>query len=72
MLIKFYIFHWCLYELSNEDNSKGTNKAKGGDTLFWTLYMDEVLIDAYLHQQTLGNKNVNCMTSTTMESILKS
>lgn len=33
--------------------------------------MDEVLIDAYLHQQTLGNKYGNSMTTSVMDSILK-
>ncbi|CAK8538557.1 unnamed protein product [Lathyrus sativus] len=33
--------------------------------------MDDVLLDAYLHQQTLGNKNGNSMTTSIMDSILK-
>jgi len=33
--------------------------------------MDEVMIHAYLHQQTLGNKNRNCMTPGTMDNILQ-
>ncbi|CAK8570500.1 unnamed protein product [Lathyrus sativus] len=33
--------------------------------------MDEVLLDAYLHQQTLENKNGNSMTTSAMDSILK-
>lgn len=33
--------------------------------------MDEVLIDAYLHQQTLGNKNGNSMTTSAMDSIFQ-
>jgi hypothetical protein len=33
--------------------------------------MDEILIDAYLHQQNLGNKNGNAMTTIAMDSILK-
>ena len=43
---------------------------KSGETCFWTQAMDEVLIDAYLHQHTLGNKNGNSMTSKAMDNIV--
>jgi hypothetical protein len=33
--------------------------------------MDGVLIDAYLHQLTMGNKNGNSMTSSAMDNILE-
>jgi hypothetical protein len=54
-----------------EENSKRQRKSKGVDTCNWTLAMDEILIDAYLYQQTLGNKNGNSMTTSVMDSILQ-
>ncbi|GAU51826.1 hypothetical protein TSUD_416120 [Trifolium subterraneum] len=54
-----------------EDNSKRQRKSKGVDTCNWTIVMDEVLIDAYLYQQTLGNKNGNSMTTSAMDNILQ-
>ena len=54
-----------------EESSKRARKSKGPDTCNWTLAMDEVLIDAYLHQHTLGNKNGNSLTSFSMDNIFQ-
>ncbi|CAL5211370.1 unnamed protein product [Lathyrus oleraceus] len=54
-----------------EANLKRPRKLKSLETCNWTIAMDEVLIDAYLHQQTLENKNGNSMTTSAMDSILK-
>ncbi|GAU41192.1 hypothetical protein TSUD_26170 [Trifolium subterraneum] len=53
-----------------EGKLKRPRKSKGLETCNWTTAMDEVLIDAYLHQQTLGNKNGNSMTTSAMDNIL--
>ncbi|CAK8541916.1 unnamed protein product [Lathyrus sativus] len=50
---------------------KRSRKIKSLETSNWTTAMDEVLLDSYLHQQTLGNKNGNSMTTSAMDSILK-
>ncbi|CAL5204326.1 unnamed protein product [Lathyrus oleraceus] len=50
---------------------KRPRKLKSLETCKWTIAINEVLIDAYLHQQTLGNKNSNSMTTSAMDSILK-
>lgn len=52
-------------------NSKRPRKSKGLETCNWTTAMDGVLIDAYLHQLTMGNKNGNSMTSSAMDNILE-
>ncbi|XP_057446058.1 uncharacterized protein LOC130738156 isoform X2 [Lotus japonicus] len=54
-----------------EANKKKAKEPKVVAVLSWTTAMNEVLIDAYLHQQTLGNKNGNAMTSNAMDIILQ-
>ncbi|CAK8540884.1 unnamed protein product [Lathyrus sativus] len=54
-----------------EASLKRPRKLKSLETCNWTTAMDEILLDAYLHQQTLGNKNGNSMTTSAMDSILK-
>ena len=50
---------------------KSKRSKKSGDILCWTTSMDEVLINAYLHQQTKGNKNGNALTSNALNIILE-
>ncbi|XP_057416615.1 uncharacterized protein LOC130711133 [Lotus japonicus] len=54
-----------------EANKKKAREPKAAVVLSWTTAMNEVLIDAYLHQQTLGNKNGNAMTKNAMDIILQ-
>ncbi|CAL5197310.1 unnamed protein product [Lathyrus oleraceus] len=54
-----------------ETNLKRQMKLKSLETCNWTIAMDEVLNDVYLHQQTLENKNGNSMTTSVMDNILK-
>jgi len=57
--------------LDMDANSNRPRKSKGLETCNWTTAMDGVLIDAYLHQLTLGNKNGNSMTKSAMDNILE-
>jgi hypothetical protein len=57
--------------LDMDANSNRPRKSKGLETCNWTTVMDEVLIDAYLHQLTLGNIIGNSMTKSAMDNILK-
>lgn len=66
-----YVIHIFFLVLDTDANSNRTRKSEGLQTCNWTITMDEVLIDAYLHRLTLGNKNGNSMTKSAMDNILE-
>ena len=56
---------------SNMIEKRTTDDVVKKDREYWTTVMDDVLIDALLHQQHLGNRNGSVFTTHPYDNIVK-